>query len=173
MFGGFRMGKSVPADPHQASVARLTVARYLFLAMAAAVLVLKLIQVLWLGRDLTFRGGLEVFLISGLFPALVWVVSWEELRLRKDVLERNRQLRERARELEERVHELMLRNRETSALNRMMQAHLAACLPSDERGADSVAGTQSVTLRVSRGREPTNGHAALIPSNGLGAGPRG
>lgn len=99
----------------RAEVNRLATARYLFLFMGAGLLLWLVAKVLWLDGSMTFIGMLRVALAAVLGPAVAWLASDKEVRLL-------RQLDKHSQQLEQRV-------RETSALNRMMQAHLAECVP--------------------------------------------
>lgn len=120
----------------RAQLFELVAARYVVLVMAATVLSWKLVQAFVFHKDVAFKSFLEIGLVSIFVPALVWVASREELRLRRDLEKRNQLLEQRARELAERNQHLELRTRETSALNHMMRAHLAICLVEDlPRGA--------------------------------------
>ena len=106
----------------RAALHRLLGVQYLVLLMGVAVFLLKAYQIFGLGRELSVRGGVEVFLAAVVVPALVWIVTKEELRLRRNLYERYKEIEQR--------------EQETRALNRLMQTHLTECFekgPADIR----------------------------------------
>lgn len=99
----------------RAEVNRLATFRYFILFLGAGLLLWLAAKVLWLDGNMTFIGMLRVALAAMLGPALAWLASDKEIRL--------------LRELDKHSQQLEQRIRETSALNRLMQAHLADCAP--------------------------------------------
>jgi len=99
----------------RAEVNRLAMFRHFMLFMGAGLLLWLAAKVLWLDGSMTFIGMARVALAAVLGPALAWLASDQEIRLLRELDKHSQQLEQRV--------------RETSALNRMMQAHLAECLP--------------------------------------------
>ena len=113
---------------------RLEAARYCVLLMGAALLSWLGVQVLFLDGALTAFSALLVASTSVLGPGIVWVVSGEQLNLRRELMERSRLLQLQmgdkialTLQLEARDQLVEQRRREIRALNALAHSHFAEC----------------------------------------------
>ena len=103
----------------RAEVNRLVAARYLIFIMSGVLLLSLAAQAFLFDGGVAMSRVFKVALVAVLGPGLVWAASDKEVRLLRELENRNRQLEQRV--------------RENKALNRMTQAHLADCLSSSPK----------------------------------------
>ena len=92
---------------------RLVAARYFVFTVAVGMLLWLAAQVLFLGGDVSGVVMARIVMVSIFGAGLVWVVTDKEIRL--------------LRQLEDKNGKLAQRERETKALNRLAQDHFADC----------------------------------------------